>query len=56
MGERDIERALTELSENERTGVRSSFPENGKERRVRVQLSVRSHGGRRGCLSRRTLL
>ncbi len=31
MGERDIERALTELSENERTGVRSSSPENGKE-------------------------
>ncbi len=27
----EIERALTELSENERTGVMSSSPENGKK-------------------------
>jgi hypothetical protein len=28
---RKRQRALTELSENERTGVRSSSPENGKK-------------------------
>jgi hypothetical protein len=32
----------------------SSSPENGKKEEREVQLSVRSHGGRRGCLFRWT--